>query len=206
MENNSRHRLHVLRFSLTLCSSELCVLFKPVISQMLVNNLSTELVSMANTCLIEQSLYQADYITDKNSSCLDQFHYILSIYSPLLNITAVLAIQISGMHRCTKLYPNVNILSLQESLQENISHLLLTYFAFPFSFPALSILQSAEPSRAGKISPFPLLFEHCDSDEISSRKDSFYCTLSCPRHQQREENCFLDNTIFFPTQVLVPLL
>lgn len=118
----------------------------------------------------------------------------------------MLAIQISGMHRCTKLYPNVNILSLQESLQENISHLLLTYFAFPFSFPALSILQSAEPSRTGKISPFPLLFEHCDSDEISSRKDSFYCTLSCPRHQQREENCFLDNTIFFPTQVLVPLL
>lgn len=89
----------------------------------------------------------------------------------------MLAIQISRMHRCTKLYPNVSILSLQESLQENISHLLSTYFAFPCSFPALSILQSAEPSRAGKISLFPLLFEHCNSNELSRRQFLLYTKL-----------------------------
>jgi len=43
---------------------------------------------------------------------------------------------------------------------------------------------------------FPF-FEYCNSNELSRRKDNFYCTLSCPRHQQRGENCFLDNIYFF---------
>lgn len=86
-------------------------------------------------------------------------------------------------HICTKLYPNVSRLSLQESLQENISHLLLIYFAFPSSSPALSILELAKLSRAGKTS-LPLLFEHCNS-KPSRREGILYHTWSCPKHQQR---------------------